>query len=61
MCILSGFLMSNLDLQVAATEEKTALEEAQRAAVKERKIKCVEWIPKYFEQVLFTCLHNIRN
>jgi hypothetical protein len=38
---------------VAATEEKTALEEAQRAVAKERKMKCVEWLPKYFEQVLF--------
>ncbi|XP_069687783.1 oxysterol-binding protein-related protein 8 isoform X3 [Periplaneta americana] len=42
------------DDQVAATEEKTALEEAQRAAAKERKMKCVEWIPKYFEQDLIS-------
>jgi hypothetical protein len=41
---------------VAATEEKTALEEAQRAAAKERKMKCLEWAPKYFEQVLYVCL-----
>jgi hypothetical protein len=51
---LCGILV--LDLQVAATEEKTALEEAQRAAAKERKMKCLEWAPKYFEQVLFVCL-----
>ncbi|XP_049782950.1 oxysterol-binding protein-related protein 8 [Schistocerca nitens] len=38
------------DDQVAATEEKTVLEEAQRAAAKERKIKGIEWIPKHFEQ-----------
>ncbi|XP_033608747.1 oxysterol-binding protein-related protein 8 isoform X2 [Cryptotermes secundus] len=42
------------DDQVAATEEKTALEEAQRAAAKERKMKCLEWIPKYFEQDLIS-------
>ncbi|CAB3367713.1 Hypothetical predicted protein [Cloeon dipterum] len=42
------------DDQVAATEEKTVLEEAQRAAVKERKAKCEEWIPRYFEQDLIT-------
>ncbi|GFG28685.1 hypothetical protein Cfor_05970 [Coptotermes formosanus] len=42
------------DDQVAATEEKTALEEAQRAAAKERKMKCVEWVPKYFEQDLIS-------
>nr|CAD7200246.1 unnamed protein product [Timema douglasi] len=39
------------DDQIMATEEKTVLEEAQRAAVKERKLKCLEWIPKHFEQV----------
>jgi hypothetical protein len=48
------------DLQVAATEEKTALEEAQRAAAKERKMKCLEWIPKYFEQVVYTYLYILR-
>jgi hypothetical protein len=42
------------DDQVAATEEKTALEEAQRAAAKERKMKCLEWVPKYFEQDLIS-------
>lgn len=52
---LCGIL--GLNLQVAATEGKTALEEAQRAAAKERKIKCLEWAPKYFEQVLYACLH----
>jgi hypothetical protein len=45
---------------VAATEEKTALEEAQRAAAKERKMKCLEWLPKYFEQVLYVCLDVLR-
>jgi hypothetical protein len=45
---------------VAATEEKTALEEAQRAAAKERKMKCLEWVPKYFEQVLYICLDVLR-
>ncbi|XP_063244066.1 oxysterol-binding protein-related protein 8 isoform X2 [Bacillus rossius redtenbacheri] len=38
------------DDQVAATEEKTVLEEAQREAVKVRKLKGSEWLPKYFEQ-----------
>ncbi|KAF5283392.1 hypothetical protein FQA39_LY04768 [Lamprigera yunnana] len=33
-----------------ATEEKTSLEEAQRAHSKERKAKCEEWIPKHFQQ-----------
>ncbi|XP_037913777.1 oxysterol-binding protein-related protein 8 isoform X4 [Hermetia illucens] len=42
------------DDQVAATEEKTALEEIQRAAVKERKAKCIEWIPVHFQQDLVT-------
>ncbi|KAK7084056.1 Oxysterol-binding protein-related protein 8 [Halocaridina rubra] len=36
--------------QVAATEEKTILEEAQRSAARERKAKCEEWVPKYFAQ-----------
>ncbi|XP_070490989.1 oxysterol-binding protein-related protein 8 isoform X3 [Chironomus tepperi] len=40
--------------QVGATEEKTALEEAQRTAVKERKATCTEWIPKHFQQDLVT-------
>ncbi|XP_019880749.1 oxysterol-binding protein-related protein 8 [Aethina tumida] len=36
----------------AATEEKTILEEAQRARSKERKAKCEEWIPVHFQQDL---------
>nr|CAD7432463.1 unnamed protein product [Timema monikensis] len=42
------------DDQIMATEEKTVLEEAQRAAVKERKLKCLEWVPKHFEQDLIS-------
>nr|CAD7460492.1 unnamed protein product [Timema tahoe] len=42
------------DDQIVATEEKTVLEEAQRAAVKERKLKCLEWVPKHFEQDLIS-------
>ncbi|RZC36626.1 oxysterol-binding protein-related protein 8, partial [Asbolus verrucosus] len=38
----------------AATEEKTTLEEAQRARSKERKAKCEEWIPVHFQQDLKT-------
>ncbi|XP_065165540.1 oxysterol-binding protein-related protein 8 isoform X2 [Atheta coriaria] len=38
----------------AATEEKTSLEEAQRALSKERKAKCEEWTPNYFQQDLKT-------
>lgn len=34
--------------QVAATEEKTILEEAQRKAAKERQIKLEKWTPKLF-------------
>jgi hypothetical protein len=55
--LCTSIAYQHLELQVAATEEKTALEEAQRAAAKERKMKCVEWVPKYYEQVLFACLH----
>lgn len=40
--------------QVAATEEKTLLEEAQRRAAKERQIKLEKWIPKYFVQDIVT-------
>lgn len=40
--------------QVGATEEKTALEEAQRTAAKERKATCTDWIPKHFQQDLVT-------
>ncbi|KAB7506058.1 Oxysterol-binding protein-related protein 8 [Armadillidium nasatum] len=38
------------DNQVAATEEKTILEEAQRGAARERKAKCEEWNAKFFIQ-----------
>ncbi|XP_030756214.1 oxysterol-binding protein-related protein 8 [Sitophilus oryzae] len=34
----------------AATEEKTILEEAQRARSKERKAKCEDWFPVHFQQ-----------
>ena len=37
--------------QEAATQEKFVLEEAQRAAAKERKASGAEWVPKYFAQV----------
>lgn len=42
------------DDQVGATEEKTILEEAQRAAVKERKATCSEWISQHFTQDMIT-------
>uniref|UniRef100_A0A8D8J625 Oxysterol-binding protein-related protein 8 n=2 Tax=Culex pipiens TaxID=7175 RepID=A0A8D8J625_CULPI len=42
------------DDQVGATEEKTALEEAQRISAKERKATCTEWIPGLFQQDLVT-------
>lgn len=42
----------NSDDQIAATEAKTQLEEAQRERAKERKLKGQEWVPKYFVQVL---------
>ena len=41
----------NTDDQVAATEQKTILEEAQRERAKDRKANNQEWIPKYFVQV----------
>lgn len=41
----------SVSFQTAATEEKTILEEAQRSAANERKVKCEEWIPQYFAQV----------
>lgn len=44
----------NRDDQVAATEAKTRLEEAQRERAKERKTLGQEWIPKYFVQVRYT-------
>lgn len=42
------------DDQVAATEEKTVLEEAQRNAAKERKALCLDWVPANFQQDLVT-------
>lgn len=40
------------DDQMAATEEKTALEETQRALAKERKATCADWTPVHFHQDL---------
>lgn len=37
--------------QTAATEEKTILEDAQRAEAKKRKETNTDWIPRHFEQV----------
>lgn len=42
------------DDQVGATDEKTALEEAQRNATKERKATCTSWVSTYFHQDLVT-------
>ncbi|KAL0276216.1 UNVERIFIED_CONTAM: hypothetical protein PYX00_003829 [Menopon gallinae] len=42
------------DDQTAATEEKTILEDAQRAAAKKRKETNTDWIPRYFEQSLIS-------
>lgn len=42
------------DDQVGATDEKTALEEAQRTAAKERQATCSDWIPAHFQQDLVT-------
>lgn len=42
------------DDQVGATEEKTALEETQRAGAKERKATCSDWIPQHFTQDIVT-------
>ncbi|XP_011701305.1 PREDICTED: oxysterol-binding protein-related protein 8 isoform X3 [Wasmannia auropunctata] len=44
----------NRDDQVAATEAKTRLEEAQRERAKERKSLGQEWVPKYFVQDIIT-------
>ncbi|XP_018045883.1 PREDICTED: oxysterol-binding protein-related protein 8 isoform X2 [Atta colombica] len=44
----------NKDDQVAATDAKTRLEEAQRERAKERKRLGQEWIPKYFVQDIIT-------
>lgn len=56
------------DDQVGATEEKTALEESQRSATKERKALCTDWIPANFQQDLVTghvscifCLYRLRD
>lgn len=38
------------DDQVAATEEKTALEEVQRGGAKSRKATCSEWVASLFQQ-----------
>ncbi|XP_069937663.1 oxysterol-binding protein-related protein 8, partial [Cherax quadricarinatus] len=46
---LVSYAIKNDD-QIAATEEKTILEEAQRSAANERKAKCEEWVPRYFTQ-----------
>lgn len=42
------------DDQVGATEEKTLLEEAQRASTKERKATCTDWLATHFQQDLVT-------
>ncbi|KAL0133549.1 hypothetical protein PUN28_000938 [Cardiocondyla obscurior] len=44
----------NKDDQIAATDAKTRLEEAQRERAKERKSLGQEWIPKYFVQDIIT-------
>ncbi|KAG7196696.1 hypothetical protein KM043_016027 [Ampulex compressa] len=44
----------NKDDQVAATEAKTQLEEAQRERAKERKSIGQEWVPKHFVQDIMT-------
>lgn len=52
-------LAINNDDQVAATEQKTILEEAQRERAKERKMNNHEWIPKYFVQVNITSSYTL--
>lgn len=42
------------DDQIAATEEKTALEELQRTGAKERKATCSDWFAAHFQQDLVT-------
>jgi hypothetical protein len=37
------------DDQIGATDEKSKLEEEQRAGARERKVTGEEWVPKYFE------------
>ena len=39
------------DDQHAATEQKSILEEAQRAGARERKANEESWVPRYFELV----------
>lgn len=50
---LAVTLAINREDQIAATEAKTALEEAQRERAKERQLNNLEWIPKYFVQVRY--------
>lgn len=40
--------------QDAATREKCLLEDEQRRAARERKVKMVEWDPRFFERNLIT-------
>ncbi|XP_043268803.1 oxysterol-binding protein-related protein 8 isoform X3 [Venturia canescens] len=47
-------LAINNDDQIAATEQKTLLEEAQRERAKERKANGQDWTPKYFVQDVIT-------
>ena len=49
----------NRDDQVAATDAKTRLEQAQRERAKERKSLGQEWIPKYFVQVRYTSFSHL--
>ena len=42
------------DDQTGATEEKSKLEEEQRAGARERKATGTEWVPKFFELVSTT-------
>ncbi|XP_008546715.1 oxysterol-binding protein-related protein 8 isoform X5 [Microplitis demolitor] len=51
---LAVTLAINREDQIAATEAKTALEEAQRERAKERQLNNLEWIPKYFVQDIIT-------
>ena len=45
------------DDQLAATEEKSILEEQQRAGARERKAIGAEWEPKFFELVINICIY----
>ncbi|XP_057340280.1 oxysterol-binding protein-related protein 8 isoform X5 [Microplitis mediator] len=51
---LAVTLAINREDQIAATEAKTALEEAQRERAKDRQLTNLEWIPKYFVQDIIT-------